>query len=63
MGSKLNGSLTSPADWPAPQGENAVRLGLDFTISIDCLELIPAYYGDKVDLAQLPQDDAVYQVV
>ena len=29
----------------------------------DCLELIPAHYGDKVDLAQLPQDDEVYRVL
>ncbi len=29
----------------------------------DCLELIPAHYGDKVDLAQLPQDDEVYKVL
>jgi error-prone DNA polymerase len=26
----------------------------------DCLDLIPAHYGDKVDLANLPQDDDVY---
>jgi error-prone DNA polymerase len=29
----------------------------------DCLELIPAHYGEKVDLAQLPQDDEVYRVL
>ena len=29
----------------------------------DCLELIPEHYGDKVDLAQLPQEDAVYRVI
>ena len=29
----------------------------------DCLELVPAHYGDAVDLAQLPQDDAVYKVL
>ena len=29
----------------------------------DCLELIPAHYGDKVDLAQLPQDDEIYRVL
>ncbi|ACO34261.1 MULTISPECIES: error-prone DNA polymerase [Acidobacterium] len=29
----------------------------------DCLELIPRHYGNKVDLAQLPQDDEVYRVV
>jgi error-prone DNA polymerase len=26
----------------------------------DCLELIPKYHGDTVDLAQLPEDDDVY---
>jgi error-prone DNA polymerase len=29
----------------------------------DCLELIPAHYGDKVDLAQLPEDDDVYRTL
>ncbi len=29
----------------------------------DCLELIPQHYGDKVDLAQLPEDDDVYKVL
>jgi error-prone DNA polymerase len=29
----------------------------------DCLELIPAYYGERVDLAQLPQDDEVYRTL
>jgi error-prone DNA polymerase len=29
----------------------------------DCLELIPQHYGDKVDLAQLPQDDEVYRTL
>ena len=29
----------------------------------DCLELIPQHYGDKVDLAQLPEDDEVYRVL
>jgi error-prone DNA polymerase len=29
----------------------------------DCLELIPAHYGDRVDLAQLPEDDEIYRVV
>lgn len=39
-------------------------LGLGMMAVIhDCLELIPEHYGDKVDLAQLPQDDEVYQVV
>jgi Bacterial DNA polymerase III alpha subunit finger domain len=26
----------------------------------DCLELIPEYYGERVDLAQLPEDKEVY---
>jgi error-prone DNA polymerase len=39
-------------------------LGLGMMAVIhDCLELIPQHYGDKVDLAQLPQDDEVYLVV
>ncbi len=29
----------------------------------DCLELIPEHYGEKVDLAQLPQDDEVYRTL
>lgn len=29
----------------------------------DCLELIPEHYGDKVDLAQLPEDEDVYKVL
>ncbi|MGC2161518.1 MAG: error-prone DNA polymerase [Silvibacterium sp.] len=29
----------------------------------DCLELIPEHYGDKVDLAQLPEDDEIYRVL
>jgi error-prone DNA polymerase len=29
----------------------------------DCLELIPEHYGDRVDLAQLPEDDEVYRVL
>ena len=29
----------------------------------DCIELVPAHYGVKVDLAQLPQDDDVYKVL
>ncbi|MGH9586128.1 MAG: DNA polymerase III subunit alpha [Acidobacteriaceae bacterium] len=29
----------------------------------DCLELIPAHYGHKVDLARLPQEDEVYRVL
>ncbi len=39
-------------------------LGLGMMAVIhDCLELIPAHYGDKPDLAQLPQDKEVYRVV
>ena len=29
----------------------------------DCLELIPAHYGERVDLAQLPEDEEIYRVV
>ncbi len=29
----------------------------------DCLELIPEHYGERIDLAQLPQDGAVYRVL
>jgi error-prone DNA polymerase len=29
----------------------------------DCLELIPTHYGERVDLAQLPQDDEVYRTL
>src|SRR5271170_339834 len=29
----------------------------------DCLELIPQHYGDRVDLAQLPEDDEVYRTL
>jgi error-prone DNA polymerase len=29
----------------------------------DCLELIPQHYGEKVDLAQLPEDEAVYRTL
>lgn len=29
----------------------------------DCLELIPQHYGERVDLAQLPEDDEVYKVL
>jgi len=29
----------------------------------DCLELIPQHYGEKVDLAQLPEDENVYAVL
>jgi error-prone DNA polymerase len=39
-------------------------LGLGMMAVIhDCLELIPTHYGEKVDLAQLPQDSEVYQAV
>ena len=27
----------------------------------DCVELIPAHYGEKIDLAHLPEDDEVYR--
>jgi error-prone DNA polymerase len=37
-------------------------LGLGMMAVIkDCLELIPEHYGDKVDLAQLPEDEEVYR--
>ncbi len=29
----------------------------------DCIELIPDHYGDKVDLAHLPEDDEVYRTL
>jgi error-prone DNA polymerase len=29
----------------------------------DCLELIPEHYGDRVDLAQLPEDEDVYRTL
>jgi error-prone DNA polymerase len=29
----------------------------------DCIELIPQHYGERVDLAQLPEDDEVYKVL
>ena len=29
----------------------------------DCLELIPQHYGERVDLAQLPEDEEVYRVL
>ncbi len=29
----------------------------------DCLELIPQHYGERVDLAQLPEDGEVYRVL
>jgi error-prone DNA polymerase len=29
----------------------------------DCLELIPQHYGERVDLAQLPEDDEIYGVL
>jgi error-prone DNA polymerase len=39
-------------------------LGLGMMAVIkDCLELIPEHYGDKVDLAQLPEDDEVYRTL
>src|SRR5271168_37395 len=39
-------------------------LGLGMMAVIkDCLELIPQHYGDKVDLAQLPEDEDVYKAL
>ena len=39
-------------------------LGLGMMAVIkDCLELIPQHYGEKVNLANLPQDDAVYRTL
>jgi error-prone DNA polymerase len=39
-------------------------LGLGMMAVIkDCLELIPEHYGDKVDLAQLPEDDEIYRTL
>ena len=39
-------------------------LGLGMMAVIkDCLELIPQHYGDKPDLAQLPQEDKVYRTL
>jgi error-prone DNA polymerase len=39
-------------------------LGLGMMAVIkDCLELIPEHYGDRVDLAQLPEDEDVYRVL
>ena len=29
----------------------------------DCLELIPQHYGERVDLAQLPEDEEIYRVL
>src|SRR5450631_179127 len=29
----------------------------------DCLELIPQHYGERIDLAQLPEDDEVYRTL
>jgi error-prone DNA polymerase len=39
-------------------------LGLGMMAVIkDCLELIPEHYGEKIDLAQLPEDDQVYRTL
>jgi error-prone DNA polymerase len=39
-------------------------LGLGMMAVIkDCLELIPKHYGEKIDLAHLPEDDEVYQTL
>jgi error-prone DNA polymerase len=37
-------------------------LGMMAVLS-DCVDLIPEFYGDRIDLAQLPDDDEVYQTV
>lgn len=37
-------------------------LGMMAVLS-DCLDLVPEFYGDRLDLAQLPEDDEVYQTV
>jgi len=29
----------------------------------DCLELIPEHYGERIDLAQLPEDEEIYRVL
>ena len=29
----------------------------------DCIDLIPEHYGERIDLAQLPEDDEVYKVL
>src|SRR5271168_3470983 len=39
-------------------------LGLGMMAVIkDCLELIPQHYGDRIDLAQLPEDDEIYRTL
>ncbi len=39
-------------------------LGLGMMAVIkDCLELIPRHYGEKIDLAQLPEDDEIYRTL
>jgi len=39
-------------------------LGLGMMAVIkDCLELIPEHYGEKIDLAQLPEDEEVYRTL
>jgi error-prone DNA polymerase len=39
-------------------------LGLGMMAVIkDCLELIPEHYGDRIDLAQLPEDNEVYRTL
>lgn len=39
-------------------------LGLGMMAVIkDCLELIPAHYGEKIDLANLPEDEEVYRTL
>lgn len=39
-------------------------LGLGMmAVLADCLDLVPEFYGDRIDLAQLPEDDDVYRTV
>jgi len=39
-------------------------LGLGMMAVIkDCLELIPEHYGEKIDLAHLPEDDEIYRTL
>ena len=39
-------------------------LGLGMMAVIkDCLDLIPEHYGDRIDLAQLPEDDEIYRAL
>jgi error-prone DNA polymerase len=39
-------------------------LGLGMmAVLADCLDLVPEFYGDRIDLAQLPEDDDVYRTI